>query len=283
MIYLLLAIASSACVSIFMRLSENYMKNQMGMCMANYAICSVLSYLYMDKSGGNLFGVSPSIAILLGIITGVLYLVSFSFMKYNMKYNGVVLTATFMKLGVLIPTLMAIIVFRETPGFLQIVGIAIAILAIIMIHFEKDALQQGNKKVWLLILLILGGLGDAMINIYEKVGDVSGKDGYLLMTFLVAFLLSTGLALKDIFIGKGSICKEDIFFGMLIGIPNYFSARFLLLALGSVDAVLAYPMYSVTTLVVITVAGILFFKEKISKKKAAALAMIAVALCLLNL
>ena len=70
---------------------------------------------------------------------------------------------------------------------------------------------------------------------------------------------------------------------MLIGIPNYFSARFLLLALGSVDAVLAYPMYSVATIIVITLAGILAFHEQLSRKKAVALAMIVVAVCLLNM
>ena len=76
---------------------------------------------------------------------------------------------------------------------------------------------------------------------------------------------------------------KDLLFGMLIGIPNYFSARFLLLALGSVDAVLVYPMYSAVTIIVVTLAGVLAFREQLSKKKAGALVLIVVAVCLLNM
>jgi multidrug transporter EmrE-like cation transporter len=50
-----------------------------------------------------------------------------------------------------------------------------------------------------------------------------------------------------------------------------------------VDAVIAYPVYSVATLITITVAGLLAFHEKLSPKKAVALLMIVAALCLLNL
>jgi len=111
------------------------------------------------------------------------------------------------------------------------------------------------------------------------VGDPSGKDGYLFITFFVALVLAAAAAL----LGKTPVSKADLLFGALIGIPNYFASRFLLQALGSVDAVLVYPMYSVGTLVVITLAGILLFKEEVSRKKACALGLIVVALCLLNI
>jgi len=208
-----------------------------------------------------------------------LYLVSFVIMKVNMKHNGIVLTSTFMKLGVLIPTLMAVTVFREMPRWTQVFGIALSIFAIVMINFEKESVQEGNRKSLLLVLLVLSGFADAMANIFEEMGDASLKDGYLLTTFGAALVLAFAFAI----FGKERIGVKDILFGMLIGIPNYFSARFLLLALGSVKAVLVYPMYSVTTIIVVTLVGVTFFREKISKKKVMALGIIAVALCLLNI
>ena len=98
-------------------------------------------------------------------------------------------------------------------------------------------------------------------------------------TFFTAFVLSAAFAIA----GAKKITKNDLLFGIVIAIPNYFSSRFLLLALNHVDAVLVYPMYSVTTLVVITLAGILLFKEAFGKKKMAAMGMILAALCLLNI
>ena len=279
MIYLLLAIASSAMVSICIRVSEKYIKNEMGMFMANYAVCILLSSLFMNHQNTGLATYVAPVVIVLGIISGVLYLVSFVFLKMNMKHNGIVMASTFMKLGVLIPTVMAVVVFREMPEWTQVIGIVLSLLAIFIIHFEKEALHESSKKSWLILLLVLNGFTDSMANIFEQVGDADAKDGYLLITFITAFLL----AMVFTFVNKEKVSRNDLLFGVLIGIPNYFSARFLLLALGSVDAVLVYPMYSVATIVIITLVGIMVFREKISKKKACAMGLIMVALCLLNI
>lgn len=275
--YLVLAIACSALISIIMRISEKYIQNEMGMFMANYALCILLSLVYMN--GGPVFPTEGLPATFgLGFVNGILFLAGFLFLKLNMKYNGIVMASTFMKLGVLIPTLMAIVVFGEMPRLTQVFGIFIAVLAIVLIHFEKDALQESNKKIWLLFLLLVSGITDSMANIFEQVGNAAAKDTYLFITFIVAFLLALLAAFK----GKSKISAKDVLFGVIIGVPNYYSARFLLLALGSVDAVLAYPMYSVITIVVITLVGILAFREKVSTKKMAALGMIAAAVVLLN-
>ena len=289
MIYLILAIASSSLISIFMRLSENHIKNEMGMFMASYALCAALAVGFMDKSAPQLLlGTHDQhLTVILGIITGAFFLGGFLFLKYNMKYNGIVLSSTFMKLGVLIPTIMAIVVFGEVPSVLQIVGIAIAIVAIIIINFEKEPhgsnsigeSKNGNKKILLLVLLLLGGLGDSMSNIFEKLGPDSGKDGFLLLTFFTAFVITIAIVI----LGKKKLCKADILFGLLVGVPNYFSARFLLASLGSLEAVIVYPTYSVGTMVVVTIVGVIAFREKISMKKGIALGLIAVAIALLNM
>ena len=279
MIYLLLAIASSAMVSICMRLSEKHVKNEMGMFMANYAVCIALSYGFMNHALSVSMEHSVMIMWLLGVISGILYLVSFVAMKVNMKYNGIVLASTFMKLGILIPTVMAVLVFREVPKVTQLAGIGFAIAAIVIINFEKGAAGESLKKSWLIGLLILSGFTDAMANIYEQIGSSALKDDYLLVTFIFAFIFAVIFTVRD----KEKVSIKDILFGMLIGIPNYFSARFLLLALGSVKAVIVYPMYSVTTIIVVTLAGLTFFGEKLSRKKMLALGLIGVALCLMNI
>ncbi len=279
MIYLLLAIASSAMVSICMRLSEKHVKNEMGMFMANYAVCIALSYGFMNHALSVSMEHSVMIMWLLGVISGILYLVSFVAMKVNMKYNGIVLASTFMKLGILIPTVMAVLVFREVPKATQLAGVGFAIAAIVIINFEKGAAGESLKKSWLIGLLILSGFTDAMANIYEQIGSSALKDDYLLVTFIFAFIFAVIFTVRD----KEKVSIKDILFGMLIGIPNYFSARFLLLALGSVKAVIVYPMYSVTTIIVVTLAGLTFFGEKLSRKKMLALGLIGVALCLMNI
>ena len=79
------------------------------------------------------------------------------------------------------------------------------------------------------------------------------------------------------------LCVWDALAGACIGIPNYFSSRFLLLALHHLPAVIVYPAYSVMTIVVISIVGAVLFKEKLGRKKLAAIALIVLALVLLNL
>lgn len=278
MLYLILAIASSALVSIFIRLSENYVKNNISMLCMNYMMCLLLAvgYTGMDKvfETGEGFGT----AIGLGVVNGILFLASFVLLQINVRRNGVVLSATFMKLGVLVPTLLSVIAFREKPEVQQVIGFLVALLAIVLINFEKDQGEAGFK-IGLLLLLLGGGSGDAMAKIYDEVGPAQFEEQFLCFTFASALVLCVILAIKK----QQKLTKTDILFGLLVGIPNYFSARFLLKAVGEVPAVVAYPTYSVATIVVISLVGMLCFKEKITKRQQVAIGIILVALVLLNI
>ena len=280
MIYLILAIASSASISIMMRASEKYVKNEMAMFMANYGVCMMMSLGLMDDMTQvtNLVVQSDKITLILGILSGVMYLANFLFYKYNMKQNGIVMSATFMKLGVLVPTIMAVVVFQEIPRLTQVLGILVAIGAIILINFEKNALSESRHMIWLLVLLLLSGFTDSMANVFDEIGDAGMKDAYLLVTFGTALFITIGcICLK-----KMKIEMKEILFGACIGIPNYLSSRFLLLALEDIEAVLVYPTYSVATMIVIMVVGVLVFHEQLSKKKVCALGLILTSIALLN-
>lgn len=277
MIYLLLAIFSSAMVSVVMRLSTNRVRNNVAMLMMNYLMCLILAALYTGI--GDLFPATASLGQTLGMgaIHGALYLGSFMLLQANVKRNGVVLSATFMKLGLLVPMVVSVLIFKETPKFLQIVGFLTALAAIVLINSEKDSKETGSKA-GLILLLIGGGSGDAMSKVFEEVGDKTLSDQFLFYTFLAALTLCIALMLAK----HQKPGKAEIFWGLLIGIPNFFSAKFLLRSLEDVAAVIAYPTYSVATMLVITLAGVLFFREKLGRRQWAALGIILIALGLLN-
>lgn len=280
MIYLILTILCSLIISVLIRLSGKHVKNEMGMFMSNYAICIALSLGFMQNKTQltSLISQSGTLTLILGIISGMLYLGNFVLMKFNMLHNGIVMSSTFTKLGIVVPTIMAISIFHEVPTWTQIIGLLVAVIAIILINYEKDSLTEGKKKTWLLILLLVSGITESMSNIFDKMGNTSMKDGYLLTTFGTAFLLALILAIKE-----GKTLPIDILFGVLIGIPNYFFARFLLLALGTLDAVVVFPTYSVGAIISTAIVGVLIFREKISTKKMCALGLILLALVLLNI
>lgn len=280
MLYLILAIVSSALISVLMRVSEKYSRNRLSLLAMNYLMCSAMAVITMgpqlNVSTGE--GVGPLFtSIGLGCVSGVLYLASFMLLQWNISKNGVVLPSTFMKLGVLVPTVMAVFVFGEALKISQILGIAAALCAIFMI--QGGGKSDTGSIAGLIVLLLVGGITDSMSKIYEEIGPADLKDLYLLCTFGVALLLCTILCI----VKKQKLTAMDALFGLIIGIPNYLSSRFLLLSLSEVSAVVAYPSFSVGTIVLVTLAGVLLFKENLSKRKIVALGTILAALALLNL
>jgi len=128
-------------------------------------------------------------------------------------------------------------------------------------------------------MLLAGGGGDAMSKVFEQMGNPTLSEQFLFYTFAAALILCAALAVYK----KERPGLRDLFFGLLVGIPNYFSARFLLKALGHLPAVIVYPTYSVATIVTVTLAGLVFFRERLGKRQKIAIAIILAALVLLNI
>lgn len=280
MLYLFLAIASSAMVSVGMRASEKYVRNTMAMFTANYAVCLAMARFYMRDI--RLFAAQDGmgLAVALGIASGMLYLLNFVLLQRNIRINGVVLSSASMKLGaVLIPVIAAMLLFHERMKGEQLAGALLAMMAILLINLEKGSLHQGQKKAGLLLLLAVSGITDTMANVYDQTGAEALKNHYLFYTFMAALFLAFVMALRK----REKATAADILSGVLIGVPNYFSARFILLALGQVPAVVVYPVYSVGTIIVITLVGLAVFREKLSARKAGAMALIVAALALLSM
>ena len=276
MIYLLLAILSSSLVSIFMRLSTHRVKNRYSLLAVNYLCCSVLGAVY---ARGNVFCITApgyGSMLVMGLVAGALYLLGFVLLQRNIRKNGMVLSSLFMKLGLLVPIVMSLVFFRELPSVLQCIGFLLAIGAIVLINLQKGA---RGFTAGLLILLLAGGGCDAISKVYEQLGSPALSDQFLFFTFLFAFLLCAALVLRQ----KEMPGKQELLFGLLIGIPNFFSAKFLLAALSRLNAVVVYPTFSAATLLVLTLVGVVLFRERLRKQQWLALGMILLALIALNI
>ncbi len=278
MLNLLLAVISSALVSITMRFSETKIKNNIAMLAVNYLMCTFLAWAYTGF--GSFFPMEPGrqTTVILGGINGVLYLAGFVLLQRNIRVNGVVLSSTFIKLGLLVAMMVSVVFFGERPQIWQWAGFALAVAAIVLMNYRPGEGKAGNMAS-LLLLLLAGGGGDAMSKVFEELGNPTFSDHFLLITFLMAL----GLCLILFGISKVPAGTWEVLFGLLIGIPNFFSAKFLLGALKDIAAVIVYPVYSVATILAVTVTGVLVFREKLEKRQWTALGMILVALILLNI
>lgn len=278
MVYLLLAILCGALISVLMRLSTEKVTGSIGMLAVNYLMCTVLAVLYTggQSTSGSLMGLSGTVCM--GIFNGFLYLSGFVLLQANISKNGVVLASTFQKLGLLVPMVLSVCLFGEVPALWQVVGFGLALVAIVLVNIGGEKSQAGMKGGLILLLLLCGG-ADAMSKVFEELGEPRWSEHFLLITFATATILCFALMTAK----REHLGKWELLFGVILGVPNYFSARFLLRSLDHIAAVVVYPTFSVGVILAVTAAGVFLFKERLSKCQWVVVGIILIALILLNI
>lgn len=274
--YLFLAICSSVAVSLLMRLSAKKAPDSYWMLSCNYLVCLLIAACFTGFDGFLPQGDGFGLTLGLGIVNGAIYLISFVLYQHSVKRNGMVLSSTFMKLGLLVPIVVSLLVFRQIPALWQVFGFVIALAAILLLQSKG---KDGAFSFGLILLLITGGGANAMSEIFEEVGDPARSSQFLLYTFLAAFVMCLLFTLYK----KERPGRASLFYGFLIGIPNYFSARFLLLSLNSLPAVVAHPTYSAVSVCMVSGLGVLLFREHLTKRQWLGMVLILISLVLLNI
>ena len=278
MLYLCLAVLSSCAIALLMRISADRITGKLSMLGANYLICSLLGAAYagFDLICPEMPGFVDTVA--LGVVGGVLFLASFVLFQWNTGRNGIVLSSVFMKLGLLVPMTLSVLVFHELPTWTQITGFCIALIAIVLINAKKE--NSASRFRWeLLVLLLIGGGADAMTKVFEALGSAALSNQFLFYIFAVALVLCAVLVIFK----KERPGIRELLFGAAIGIPNCFSSKFLLRSLADLPAVVVYPTFSIATILITTLVGVCFFKERLRLTQWVALAIILAALVLLNI
>ena len=279
MLYLVLAILASSLVSVVMRLTKTRIKNETSLLAVNYFACMLIGGAYMGFGNALPQGAESVWPIGLGAVTGALYLLGFVLLQWNVGKNGVVLSSTYMKLGLLVPIVCAIVFLGETPEAMQVIGFVLAVAAVLLMNGGGDR-SAARSRGTLVLLLLTCGTGDFMSKVYETLGPKAMSDQFLFYTFVFAFVLCLIPMIRK----REKPGIKELLWGAALGLPNYFSARFILRTLeAGIPAVIVYPTFSVATMVVLLVAGVVLFKEKLSRREWIGIGMILTALVFLNI
>lgn len=303
MIYLFLATLCSATIALIFKYAANSNANQYIITSSNYFIAFSISLfmviykkllvglvkevsfyneLMIVLSGGpHSFSPYGSViwGIIVGVISGMFFFYSFTYYQKSVKENGVGISGTFAKLGILIPVIFSIILWKEFPTTLQWIGILLSLVSIVIVNSSPKSLEKFDIKPTIILLFIFGGMAEFSSKIYQQYALNQYKDIFLFFIFFVAFIISILYTIKQ----KSEINKKDILTGLAVGVPNLFSSYFLILSLDTLKASIAFPLFSAGSILLINLGGLLIFKEKTSNKNKFAIGLIIIGLVLINL
>ena len=220
-------------------------------------------------------------AAAVGIPSGVLYFLGFIYLQKAVRESGVSLAGSFSKMGVLVPMLLAIILWKELPTSLQWVGIALALVSILLANLDLShpkRLLRGFQPV-LLILFLTVGLSEFSNKVYQRYGVLEMKSLFLFFIFTGALMISGYKTLRS----RRRVRLSHIATGIAVGVPNYFASFFLILSLSKLKTAVVFPVYSAATITLISLAGGLFFGERLKLRERLAVVLTVAALILVNL
>ncbi|MDT0687278.1 EamA/RhaT family transporter [Autumnicola psychrophila] len=270
MIYLLLSILSSSVIFVVFKLYTKFGINTLQAIIVNYYIACTVGFFGYIKN----FDISrvsselwfPGTLLLGAMFIGVFYLAAVTTQKSGLS---VVSVAT--KMSVAIPVLFGIFLYNESTGILKIIGIFLALISVYLTSIKKkDGISIEKKNLIFPLLVFFGsGIIDATIKFLETNYVAETDVGLFSSTiFAIAGIIGTCILLFQAITGGLKITFKNILGGIALGIPNFFSIYFLVMALRSpgFDSSSIFTMNNVGIVSISTLLGIVFFHEKLIKK-----------------
>ena len=279
MLALLMTMLGGAGYVFAMQMTDVKKGNRYAATMVIYIFGVVASAVLMEKK--IFFYNTPEgwFALGLSFVTAICMVAGMLYGRKCIAANGAPMQATFYKLGILIPMACSLVFFGEIPTLPQIIGVAIVVFALVYMNLSLADSKNITSFPLLIIMFVIGGLVEFSFKMYNMYGDIEIKEYYLFYNFLFAAIISLVVLLKN----NKNIKKDDVIWGVLTGIPNYFIMFFSLLAVAALPTYIVYPTSSVGTILIVNLLNLVLFKEVPTKKELIATGFILVALVFLNI
>lgn len=276
---LVLAITANTIMIFAMKSAENHGSDKKIMILFNYLFGGIIAVILSKGFAGLEITLEEVITpIALGLFNAFLMVSCMMTQQSSICKNGAGLTTTYNRLGVLIPTILSIFIFKEYPSWVKVLGILISVLAILY-SYDKGNNSKSKKYHLLWLVLAMGGLIDFNSKILGMACEANLKDVYTVSTFAFSMVIMLVIVL----VKKTKPNKVSIKYGALIGIPNICITFGMVRAASQLPSYIVFPVYSGAVILLVNGIGAMVFKEKLSKREKISTIMIAIALILLNI
>lgn len=202
-------------------------------------------------------------------LLGVLFVSIFSLQGLSAQRAGAARTTIAGRMSLVLTVLGIVLLFHERITVLSISGIVIALVGLFLTVASGDT--RANKRSWMLPLLIFFGCGaaDVIVNAVQRVRTTSlNEAAFTTMCFGGASTVSSiVLAVRG---QRAALTHRRTWIGgIALGIVNYASLLFLVLALGegALPASSIFPLMNIAAILFATIAGVTLFNERLSVRQ----------------
>lgn len=283
MAFLLLAAICSVLVSVLLKLARRF-EVDVGQAIAwNYVVAAVASALAFAPAPAALRAATVAWPALLGL--GVLLPTIFLALAASVRHAGIVRSDVAQRLSLLISLLAAFVLFGEPPSASKGVGIATGFIALAGLVWRPvdHAAQDAGAGRWTYPLLVFLGFGVIDV-LFKRVAQAGVPLGAALLSmFLLALLVSLGLQGWRLARGQARPGMRSLAAGLLLGLFNFANILFYLRAHQALPGrpALVFAGMNLGVVALGVLAGVVVFRERLSRFNLAGLVLAVLAIALL--
>jgi len=268
MIYVILTILVFNLLVIIFKLFARFKVDNLQALIVNYITAGTIGFILSEKSI-NLQHILSAPWLYHAMAIGFLFIVVFNFYAFGTQKVGIAITTVANKMSLVIPVAAALILEEnDNISTEKIIGFILALIGIYLASTKGGKLSFNIKYLWLIILVFVGqGIADSIFN-DSKTMLKSGEDMlYFIVLFFMASISGILILLGKSVASPPKFELKNILWGVILGVPNFFSLLFMLKALSTpgLEASVVFPMVSMGVVVLSSIIGIILYKEKLTK------------------
>ncbi|EID75216.1 EamA family transporter [Imtechella halotolerans] len=287
MLFLLLSIVFSTVLFVIFKIFKHFEINILHAIIANYFTAASLGFIF----AGNTIPITSLPQqdwFPWSVMLGLLFISVFNLLGITTQKSGVSVASVVSKMSLVIPVILAFILYNEQITLIKSIGIILALSAVYLTSKKENGSLDSSKTNWLFPLLLFIGAGtlDALLKyINLHFVDASEMDIFSANTFLSAGCYGVLFLLITYIRKKFTLKPKSIIAGVCLGIPNYFSLYYLLKALDiqGLESSVVFPVNNVGVVISSTLIGLIAFKETTSLRNWIGIIFAIIAILLMTL
>ncbi|WP_439881597.1 hypothetical protein ACSX1A_00270 [Pontibacter sp. MBLB2868] len=293
MLYLILSVLVSASLIFIFKLFQKFNIHTFQAIVINYMVCVVVGLCFPGGADVLQPEIFTRTWAYFAMALGTIFILTFYLMALTTQKVGVTATSVAAKISLVIPVLFSLLVLKTSLKeytLVNYVGMVAALAAIVMtsIRPRKNSQVKTSTAVALLLPLIIflnSGIADSLINYtnqHHLQPDEAGQ--FTMLTFATSAGVGGLVLLYQLVILRSAFSRRSILAGIVLGVPNYFSIFFLILALSAFgnDGAFLYPVNNIGIILVGALGAVIFFHEKLSRLNLLGIGVAILALLLIS-
>lgn len=265
MYYLLLAVITSVLVVIVIKFFDKYNIDSFQAIGINYIIC-IIAGILSHKGRVDVLSMPSQPWFYFALLLGGGFILMFNVFAIATSKIGIALSSVSSKMSVVIPVYFGIILYNDSFDIFKVIGVVFAILAFYFIFKKEKNIPFRKLYFFLPLMLFMGnGFNDTMQTYCQRMFHM---DNNMILSFMIviyssAFTLSLLIFTVRKLINNYSISLKNIIAGVVLGVFNFTTTFFFLKSVGAFQSTFVFPVFNVSLVLMSTLIGVIFFREKL--------------------